>query len=102
MYIATLASKLCALDINIIRIKKIDYGQQICLACGAVVNIYDKGTVLVQGKMHENDGEGTIMLLKRILPPDTRWCVKQQTRDNRARELPIVTLRPLPRLPATR
>ena len=76
MDIATLASKLHAFDLEITYIKKIDYGQQIRLACGAVINVYDKGTVLLQGKLHEQYHERSMILLKHILPPNTRWCIK--------------------------
>ena len=76
MDIATVASKLHALDLDITCVKKIDYGQQIRLGCGAVINVYDKGTVLVQGKLHEQYRERSMILLKHILPPNTRWCIK--------------------------
>ncbi len=69
MDIATLASKLHALDLDITCIKKIDYGQQIRLACGAVINVYDKGTVLVQGKLHEQYRERSMILLKKKWSP---------------------------------
>ena len=55
---------------------EIDYGQQIRLGWGAVVNIYDSGTVLVQGKLSPRGGENTLATLKQVLPPDSRWTVK--------------------------
>lgn len=76
MDIATLSSKLHALDFDIICVKKIEHGQQFRLVCGAVINIYNSGTVLVQGKLHEHNRERSSILLKHILPPNTRWCVK--------------------------
>lgn len=57
-------------------VAEIDYGQQIRLGCGAIVNIYNKGTVLVQGKLSPRGGEETLEKLKKVLPPDTRWTVK--------------------------
>lgn len=55
---------------------EIDHGQQIRLGCGAIVNIYDSGTVLVQGKLSPRGGESTLAKLKKVLPPDSRWMVK--------------------------
>jgi len=75
MDIATLASKLRALEFDILDIKKIANGQQIRLACGAVISVFDTGTVLVQGKLHEYYRERASILLKHILPPTTRWCI---------------------------
>lgn len=76
MDFATLLSKLHALDFDIICVKKIPYGQQVRLACGAVINVFDTGTALVQGKMHTYYRERAWILLRRILPPTTRWCIK--------------------------
>ena len=53
-----------------------EYGQQLRLGCGAVVNVYDKGTVLVQGKLIPECREESLVKLKAALPPETRWCVK--------------------------
>ena len=68
--------KLLELDFFIHSVTKIDYGQQLRLGCGAVVNVYDKGTVLVQGKFIPEVRENSLQLLKEMLPPDTRWCIK--------------------------
>ena len=65
-------AKLLELDFYIDSVSKIDYGQQLRLGCGAVVNVYDKGTVLVQGKLHPQVREESLTLLKQMLPPDTR------------------------------
>lgn len=57
-------------------VDEIDHGQQMRLGCGAIVNVYDSGTVLVQGKLSPRGGEETLAKLKQVLPPDTRWTVK--------------------------
>jgi len=69
-------SKLLESDFYIDSVKKIDYGQQLRLGCGAIVNVYDKGTVLVQGKLIPQCREESLAKLRQALPPDTRWCVK--------------------------
>lgn len=69
-------NKLVELDFYIRSTGKIAYGQQIRLGCGAVINVFDKGTVLVQGKLHPQCREESLELLKQVLPPDTRWHVK--------------------------
>ena len=74
MNLQTIESKLRAFDFNIVCTKEIDYGQQIRLDCGVVINIYDKGTVLVQGRIHGQRCDELVGLLKIILPSDTRWC----------------------------
>lgn len=76
MDIEKLSSMLHALDFDIICIKEIEHGQQVRLVCGAVINIYNSGTVLVQGKLHEHYRERSSILLKHILPPNTRWRAK--------------------------
>ena len=76
MNVSTLESKLRELDFYIVGVQAIDYGQQIRLGCGAVINVYDKGTVLVQGKLHPQCRDESMRLLKQILSLYTRWCVK--------------------------
>lgn len=66
MDIATLTSKLCALEFDIVCIKKIHYGQKIRLVCGAVISLFDTGAVLVQGKLREYYRERASMLLQHI------------------------------------
>lgn len=68
--------RLRALDFDVICINRIDYGQQIRLRCGAIINVYDNGTVLAQGKLQSQCREESLSSLKHILPSDTRWCVK--------------------------
>lgn len=63
-------------DFFIDSIKKIEYGQQLRLGCGAVISVYDRGTVLVQGKLHPQCREESLAKLRQALPPDTRWQLK--------------------------
>ena len=76
MNYATIELRLRALDFDVICINRIDYGQQIRLRCGAIINVYDNGTVLAQGKLQGQCREESLSSLKHILPSDTRWCVK--------------------------
>lgn len=66
-------TKLLELDFYIDSVIKISYAQQIRLGCGAIINIYHNGTVLVQGKLHPQCREESLQLLNQVLPPDTRW-----------------------------
>jgi len=68
--------KLLELDFHINSVTRIAFGQQIRLGCGAVINVYDKGTVMVQGKLLREDRGESLRLLKEILPVDTRWCIR--------------------------
>ena len=76
MNLATIELRLRALDFDIICINTIAYGQQLRLRCGAVISVYDNGTVLAQGKLHRQCREELLSSLKHILPSNTRWCVK--------------------------
>lgn len=58
------------------KVNKIPYGQQLRLACGAVISVYDKGTVLVQGKFLTSSKAVSLAMLKQILPLETCWCVE--------------------------
>ena len=54
-------------------VKRIGFGQQIRLACGIVISVYDKGTVLVQGRLNTAAKPTLLETLNQLLPPDTRW-----------------------------
>ena len=69
-------ARLRQLDFHIASVSKIDHGQQIRLGCGAIVNVYNSGTVLVQGKLIPECREESLLTLKLALPSITRWCVK--------------------------
>ena len=70
-----IVSTLQQLDFHIHSIKPISYGVQICLGCGAYVNVYDKGTVMVQGSLIESCRDESMEFLKRALPANTKWHV---------------------------
>lgn len=68
-------SKLQDLDFFVREVRDINGGKQIRLGCGAILNVYNKGTVLVQGKLIPAVREESLSLLKMVLPPQTRWCI---------------------------
>ena len=69
-------AELTDLDFFINSVNKIEHGWQIRLGCGAIVNVYNSGTVLVQGKLIPECREESLLTLKAALPPETRWCLK--------------------------
>ncbi len=48
-------------------------GERFFLGVGAVITIYDNGTVMVQGKLKPRYKAWALSRLKRILPKDTLW-----------------------------
>lgn len=68
-------NRLLELGLYVESVLNIGYGQQIRLGCGAIINVYDKGTVLVQGKLHPHGKEESLRLLRQALPVDARWGV---------------------------
>lgn len=66
-------STLLAFGLPIASDSQIEHGHQIRLECGANVNVYDKGTVLVQGKLHPFRKTENLALLKQALPPEAKW-----------------------------
>ena len=71
-----LESQLLHAGLAVDSVVEIDYGQQICLRCGAVVNVYDSEKVLVQGKLPSRSVENSLAKLKQALPRESRWTVK--------------------------
>ena len=69
-------ARLRQLDFHIASVSEIEHGWQIRLGCGAVINVYDNGAVLVTGKWHPECQEDSQTMLKRALPRQTRWCMK--------------------------
>jgi len=53
--------------------RRISHGTQIRPKCGAVINVFDTGTVVVQGRLIESVAEESLALLRRVLPATTRW-----------------------------
>ena len=74
-YAMQIEATLLELGFYVSSVSQIDYGQRIRLTCGAVIRIYDKGTVLVQGKLHPQCRDESLRLLRLALPSNTRWCV---------------------------
>jgi len=66
-------SNLLASGLPITSHSQIEHGHQIRLACGAIINVFDTGTVLVQGKLHPFRKTENLALLKRALPPEAKW-----------------------------
>jgi len=69
----SIATKLQEQAFSITTVDEIAYGTQIRLACGAIINVFDNGTVFVQGKMDKHTRTRTMELLKKALPENTRW-----------------------------
>lgn len=76
---AHISSNLLAYGLAIKSDQVIEHGHQIRLVCGAVINVYDKGTVLIQGKLHPFLKTENLTLLKQALPPDTKWSASMAT-----------------------
>lgn len=66
-------SDLLAVGLSIASDSQIEHGHQIRLACGAIINVFATGTVLVQGKLHPFRKTENLALLKRALPPEAKW-----------------------------
>ena len=54
-------------------VEHISYGQQLRLECGVIINVFDKGTVVAQGKLKPGYSAYLLDLLKDILPQAARW-----------------------------
>jgi hypothetical protein len=48
---------------------------QIRLACGAVINVFTTGTVVVQGSVDKRFRQRLLHLLQQVLPANTTWCL---------------------------
>lgn len=70
-----IVSKLQELDFFIRSVKPISHGVQIRLGCGAHVNVYSSGTVMVQGSLIASCRDESMEYLKRALPANTKWHV---------------------------
>ena len=57
---------------------EIEYGTQYRLHCGLVLNKYNTGTILLQGKLlpqFQYMKAELYSALKKLLPAKTRWCI---------------------------
>ena len=75
-YAMTIQLKLLNARFYIERADDIKGGERIYLGIGAVITIYDNGTVMVQGRIKPKYKESSTRTLKRILPPATLWLDK--------------------------
>ena len=58
---------------HIERAEDIRNGERFYLGVGAVITVYDNGTVMVQGKLKSKYKDWAFKALKRVLPRDTLW-----------------------------
>lgn len=72
-YAMQIQLKLLNTGFHIDRAEDIANGERFYLGVGAVISIYDNGTVMVQGKLKPKYKDSSIRTLKRILPETTRW-----------------------------
>ncbi len=56
-------------------VEPISCATQIRLACGAVINVFTTGKVVVQGAVHKQYRQRVLQLLKQVLPVNTTWCL---------------------------
>lgn len=66
-------SSLLGVGFSITQVAPLPYGEQLHLGCGAVINVYNTGRVVVQGKVHPDVRPRVLSALKGLLPSDTRW-----------------------------
>jgi hypothetical protein len=72
-YAMRIELKLLNNNFHIERADDIPNGERFYLGVGAVISIYDNGTVMVQGKLKPKYKAWAIRTLKRILPATTIW-----------------------------
>jgi hypothetical protein len=72
-YAMQIELKLLNTGFHIERAEDITNGERFYLGVGAVISIYDNGTVMVQGKLKPKYKDSSIRTLKRILPVTTLW-----------------------------
>ena len=72
-YAMKIELKLLTTGFYIERADDIKDGESFYLGVGAVITVYDNGTVMVQGSIKPKYKEWSTRTLKRILPPATLW-----------------------------
>ena len=75
-YAMKIELKLLTTGFYIERADDIKGGESFYLGIGAVITVYDNGTVMVQGRIKPKYKESSTRTLKRILPPATLWLDK--------------------------
>ena len=68
-----LASHLQNRGLEVTSVLVIEYGCQIRLECGAIINVYKTGKVLVQGKLDPRGKAQRVHLLQQLLPTGTKF-----------------------------
>lgn len=68
-----LASHLQKNGLEVTSVLAIDYGNQIRLECGVIINAYRTGKVLVQGKLDARGKAQRVHLLQHLLPAGTKF-----------------------------
>ena len=68
-----LAGRLEKSGLDITSVFAIENADQIRLECGAIINLFYTGTVVVQGKLSLRDTRWVVHLLQKLLPPETRF-----------------------------
>lgn len=66
-------SRLRNSGLKVISTHEIDYGHQIRLECGAIINVYTTGKVLVQGKLDPRCKVEFVARLLKALPSHTKF-----------------------------
>lgn len=64
--------------IKVVDVVPINYGQQIKLGCGISVNVYDKGSIFVQGSLPAKFANKLLWRMRQVLPAQTKWKVQQK------------------------
>jgi hypothetical protein len=72
-YAMQIQLKLLNIGFHIERADDIEGGERFYLAVGAIVTVYDNGTVMVQGKLKPKYRTWALRTLRRVLPSGTRW-----------------------------
>ena len=72
-YAMQIELKLFNLGFHIERADDIEGGERFYLGVGAIISIYDNGTVMVQGKLKPKYKAWATRMLKQVLPKETRW-----------------------------
>lgn len=67
------ANRLEKSGLQVISVRTIEYGYQIRLECGAIINVYKTGKVLVQGKLDHRGKAQHVYLLQQLLPTGTKF-----------------------------
>lgn len=71
----SIITKLEEHGLPIASVEPINYATQIRLTCGAIVNVFDSGKVVVQGTVANQAKLITLTQLQKALPATTRCCL---------------------------